>query len=218
MMNLLNRYRTIATLLIALALLATLAACATPSTGNSGNSGNNSGTPQATQPSATATAKPKPTGVPTFTVALCSQLMSVDEANSLIQPNPPIVAIVPTNGDDGGACNYAVSKSVIPLIIYFLNWNGPVPVPQSDIEAALSQAAGNHITVNTLTPVTGIGDQAEYVEATGSFEGGTAIAHVFYVLDGKIGFDCFNYSPLSGGTMASQSALQTCATQVVNRL
>ena len=216
-----KRYRTITSLLVALTLLATLAACATQSTsngGNGGNGGNNSGTPQATPASATATAKPKPTGVPTFTVALCSQLMSVDEANNLLQPNPPIVAIVPTNGDDGGACNYAVSKSVIPLIIYFLNWNGPVPVPQSDIEAALSQAAGNHITVNTLTPVTGIGDQAEYVEATGSSEGSTAIAHVFYVLDGKIGFDCFNYSPLAGGTMASQSALQTCATQVVNRL
>jgi hypothetical protein len=216
-----KRYRTITALLIALALAATLVACASPSTGNGGNGGNggnNSGTPQATQPSATATPKPKPTGVPTLTVAICTQLMSVDEANSIIQPKTLVKTVVPTNGDTGGACNYEASKTNIPLIIYFVDWNGPNPIPQSDIAAELSQVAGNDITINTATPVTGIGDQAEYLDATGSFQGLTAVAHVFYVLDGQMIFNCFTYSPISGGTMASQSQLQQCATQVFSRL
>lgn len=207
-------YRAIATVLLVLTLAAMLAACATPSTGNQG-------TPQASAQPATAqpTPKPKPTGVPRFTVKLCSQLMSLDEANTMIQPKTPATTIIPTNGDTGGACNYEASKTNIPLIIYFFDWTGPnPPIPQSDIDALLSEAAGTNITINTAVPVTGIGDQAEYVEATGSYQGFTANAHVFYVIYGRVFFDCITYSPISGGTMASQDQLQQCAAQVVSRL
>ncbi len=87
--------------------------------------------------------------------------------NTLFKPPASASTIVPTNGDTGGACNYEVAKTNIPLIIYFLEWKGPNPIPQSDIEAALAQATGTDLTFTVTTPVTGIGDQAEYVEATG---------------------------------------------------
>jgi hypothetical protein len=157
--------------------------------------------------------------------------MSLDEMNTIFQPPAPAKTIVPTNGDTGGACNYEVSKGNIPLVIYFLVWNGPDPIPQSDIDAALSQAVGTHLTINTATPVTGntatpvtgntatpvtsIGDQAEYLDATG--EGG-ATMHIFYVLEGAFIFDCFTYSPLSAGFLGTQDQLQQCATQVDSRL
>lgn len=206
-----SRITVILTLGLCMSLL--LGACGTPSTGNQG-------TPQASAQPTTAqpTPKPKPTGVPTFTVKLCSQLMSVDEANSMIQPKTPATTIVPTNGDNGGACNYEASKTNIPLIIYFFDWTGPTPpIPQSDIDAVLSQAAGTDITIGKAVPVTGVGDQAEYVEATASVRGFTANAHVFYVIYGRVFFDCITYSPVSGGTMATQDQLQQCAQQVVSR-
>jgi hypothetical protein len=140
--------------------------------------------------------------------------MSLDEMNTLVKPPAPATTIVPANGDSGGACNYEVSKGNIPLIIYFFEWKGPNPIPQSDIEAAFSQAAGTELTFNLTTPVTGIGDQAEYVEATGS--GGNI--HIFYVLEGTFIFDCFTFSPLSAGFLGSQSQLQQCASQVDSRL
>jgi len=218
MKNLLTCYRTIATLLIALALLATLAACASPSTANGGGG---SGSPSATTPPApTATPKPKPTGVPTITTALCQQLMTVDEANTLMQPKVPATKILADDGGDagGGSCNYQATPTDYPLIIYFLPWNGPNPIPQSDIAAALSQATSNNMTVNQATPVSGIGDQAEYLDASGTYQGHSGVIHIFYVLDGKMIFDCFTFNVLSGGAVGSQSQLQACATQVYNRL
>jgi hypothetical protein len=215
MMSLLKHYRTFATLLIAFALLATLAACATPSTGNGGGSGSPTAT---TAPAPTATPKPKPTGVPTITTALCQQLMTVDEANTLMQPSIKATKILADSSEDGGSCNYQATPTDYPLIIYFLDWNGPNPIPQSDIAAALAQGTNSEITINNATPVSGIGDQAEYVEASATFEGQTGVIHIFYVLYGKMFFDCFTFNALSGGAEASQSQLQTCATQVVNRL
>lgn len=140
--------------------------------------------------------------------------MSLNEMNTLFNPPAPAATIVPTNGETGGACNYEVAKGNIPLIIYFLEWKGPSPIPQSDIDAALSQGAGTDLTINLATPVSGIGVQAEYLEATGA--GGSV--HVFYVLEGTFIFDCVTYGFLAAGFLGTQDQLQQCATQVDSRL
>jgi hypothetical protein len=202
-------YHKLTVLVTGLCAALLLAACGASSSGSG-----NSATPAATT-AATATAKPKPTAIPHFTVESCQQLMSLDEMNTLFKPPAPATTIVPTNGDTGGACNYEVTKGNIPLIIYFFEWKGPNPIPQSDIDAALSQAAGTDLTINVATPVTGIGAQAEYLEATGT---GGAVMHIFYVLEGTFIFDCFTYSPLSAGFLGMQDQLQQCATQVDSRL
>jgi hypothetical protein len=186
------------------------------------------GTPPAGTPTTTAkttptaqptpTAKPKPKSLPQLTLQYCNQLMSLAEMNALMKPPAPATTIVPTNGGTGGACNYEATKTNIPLIIYFFVWNGPDPIPQADIQAALSQAAGNNLTITTATPVSGIADQAEYLEATGSGDGLHAVMHIFYVLEGPFIFDCFTYTPLSAGFLATQNQLQQCATQVDSRL
>jgi hypothetical protein len=205
-------YHKLAVLLVGLCAAMLVTACGGSSSGSGATS-----TPASTS-GATATAKPKPTSVPHLTLAYCQQLMSLDEMNNLLKPPAPATTIVPTNGDSGGACNYEVAKANIPLIVYFFEWKGPNPIPQSDIEAALSQAAGTDLTINVATPVAGIGDQAEYLEATGT--GGTqqAVMHIFYVLEGSFIFDCFTYSPLSAGFLGTQDQLQQCATQVDSRL
>lgn len=204
-----KRSRASALLAIGLIVVGLLAAC-----GGSSSGTGNTGTPEATS-AATAAAKATPTGLPQFTEATCQGWMSVDEANSIMQPPAPATTIVADQGDDGGSCNYEVSKSNIPLVIYFLAWTGPVPIPDSDIQAALSQAAGTDITINSATPVTGIAQQAEYLEVSGA---GGATMHIFYVLEGPYIFDCFTYSPLSAGFLATQAQLQQCATQVDSRL
>ena len=202
-------YRTLAVLVVGLCAALLMTAC-----GGSSSGSGNTGTPAATS-AATATTKPKPTSVPHLDLAYCQQLMSLNEMNSLFQPPAPATTIVPTNGDTGGACNYEVTKGNIPLIIYFFEWKGPNPIPQSDIDAALSQAVGTDLTINLATPVSGIGAQAEYLEATGT---GGAVMHIFYVLEGSFIFDCFTYSPLSAGFLGTQDQLQQCATQVDSRL
>ena len=203
-------------------LLVTLLACVGVSVAACSPGGaSTTGTPAPTSAVATSqpTAKPKPTGVPTITEALCQQLMTVAEANTIIQPPAPATSIVADNGDDGGSCNYVASKTRIPLIIYFLDWTGPVPIPQADIAAALAQASGSSkITVNQATPVDGIGVQAEFVSLTTTDQGFTGSANVFYVLEGPFFFDCLTFGPVTGGALGTQSQLQACATQVDSRL
>ena len=205
------RHSALHCIMFALALGSILAVTACGSgTGTTGGSTGN-GTPTV---AAAATAKPKPTAVPRLDLAYCQQLMSLNEMNSLFKPPAPATTIVPTNGDTGGACNYEVAKANIPLIIFFLEWKGPDPIPQSDIDAELTKAIGTEITITVATPVTGIGHQAEYVEATGA--GGSV--HVFYVLEGPFIFDCVTYGFLAAGFLGTQDQLQQCATQVDSRL
>ena len=219
-MNLLKHYRTFGTLLIAFALLATLAACATSSTDTStDNTGNTSGTPTATTQAAATATKGALAALPTITGALCQQLMTVNEANTIVQPPVLATSIVADNSDDGGSCNYVASKTRIPLIIYFLRWTGPVPIPESDIAAAIAQSSGSsNITVNQATPVAGIGVQAEFVSVTATDQGFTGSATVFYVLEGPFFFDCLTFGPVTGGALGTQDQLQTCAAQVDSRL
>jgi hypothetical protein len=201
-------YRKLAVLLVTLCVSLLVAAC-----GGSSSGSGNIGAPTATT-AATATAKPKPTSVPHLDLAYCQQLMLLDEMNTLFKPPASAVTIVPTNGDSGGACNYEVAKANIPLIIYFLEWKGPDPIPQSEIDTILAGDSGTQLTITAATPVTGIGHQAEYVEATG--DGGSV--HIFYVLEGPFIFDCVTYGFLAAGFLGTQSQLQQCATQVDSRL
>src|SRR6185503_5185456 len=102
--------------------------------------------------------KPTLTALPTITQSLCQQLMTVAEANTIIQPPTPATSLVADHSEDGGSCNYLASQTRIPLIIYFFDWKGPVPIPQADIAAALAESSGStKITINQATPVDGIG-------------------------------------------------------------
>jgi len=205
-----SRLRIILALLACACISFSLAAC------SPGGTSTTSGTPpsgDATATTAQPTAQPTLTALPTITQALCQQLMTVDEANTTIQPPVPATSLVATHGDDGGACNYAASQTRIPLIIYFFDWKGPVPIPQADIAAALAEASGaSKITINQATPVDGIGVQAEFVSVTTADQGFTGSATIFYVLEGPFFYDCLTFGPLTVGALGTQDQLQACAT------
>jgi hypothetical protein len=209
-----------ARLRILLALLACL--CLFVAACSPGGTSAASGTPASGNTTATAaqpTAKPALTALPPITQALCQQLMTVDEANTIVQPPVPATSLVATHSEDGGACNYMASQTRIPLIIYFFDWKGPVPIPQADIAAAIAESTGSsNITINQMTPVDGIGVQSEFVSLTATDQGFTGSATVFYVLEGSFFYDCLTFGPLTGGALGTQDQLQTCATQVDSRL
>jgi len=212
-----SRVRIILAVLACACLSFSLAAC------SPGGTSAASGTPPSGNPTATTAAQPTAqstlTALPPITQALCQQLMTVDEANTTVQPPTPATSLVATHGEDGGACNYMASQTRIPLIIYFFDWKGPVPIPQSDIAAAIADSSGSsNITINQMTPVDGIGVQAEFVSLTATDQGFTGSATVFYVLEGPFFYDCLTFGPLTGGALGTQSQLQACAAQVDSRL
>jgi hypothetical protein len=202
----------------ALLLFTMLAVAACAGGGTTGGSGNS---PTATAPGPTATA-PGPTAtisLQQITVAYCSKILPLATANQIIPSSTPATSITQGNPNNAlsGACNYKVSSSQFLLVIFFIPYHGPDPIPQSDIQSVLSQAAGTKLTITTLNMVSGIGDQAAYVEVTGSANGISATVHIFYVLEGSFIFDCFTESYLSP-VMANQSQLQQCATTVDTNL
>jgi hypothetical protein len=198
---------------IGLSLLALLAAC-----GSSSGVGP-TGTATPNQAAATATTKPKPTGVPTLTLATCQGYMSLSEANSIILPPTPATTIVPTNGDTGGACNYEYGEHKLDLVIFFIAYSGPVPIPESYLQEEVNRLAGEPgVTIDSSTLVSGIGDEAAYLAVHASQDGLTGDLHIFYILDGGLLFDCFTESINGVGPQGTQAQLQQCAEQVLSRL
>lgn len=208
--------RRVALAMIAMSLLL-LAACG----GSAKGAGN--GTPAAsatTAATATATPKPKPSGAPAITTATCQTIMTLDEANKIMSPSSPATTLQASSSGDYGVCNYLTGSNTLVLKIFLETYAGPVPVPQSTLEGLLAQLAqGNGVTINTATNVSGVGDQAAYLEVTASPGGGyTLLAHVFYTIYGKVIFGCLTYTLNGVGQSGTQSQLQQCAEQVVSRL
>lgn len=199
-------------LAILLCVSLVMGACASggTSSGAGGSSSTSGSAPTATAPGPTATI-----GLQQITVAYCTKLLPLATANQIIPASSPATTITQGNPNNAlsGACNYVVSSSKVLLVIYFIPYTGPDPIPQSDIQTELSKAAGTNVTVTALKMVSGIGDQAAYVEVTASESGVPFTIHIFYVLEGSFIFDCFTDSYLSE-VMANQSQLQQCATTV----
>lgn len=208
-----------AVLCVSLALAGCSVSGSTGSTGGTTGGGTQTG-------GATATAKPEPSVVPLTDLAFCQHSMSLAEVNQIMSPPLPADTIVPNNTSNGGSCNYTVSSrsglAGFVLAIILQPWTGPTPVSQQEIDSAVqqaeSQAGANGITVSTFTTVSGVGDQAAFLAATGSYQGFTFKFDVFYVLYGRIFFTCNNFNVGSSPDATQQHDLQQCAQLVVSRL
>lgn len=195
-----------------------LAACGA-GTSTGGNTGN---TPPAHATATTAaTATPaKPTSLPPVTMAFCQQIMSLADANQIMQPAQAATLIEVTPTPSGGVCTYRSSTAItgIVLSIPLATYSGARPIPQQQIEdyfKAGLNAPG--VTVLSVTPVSGVGDQAGIAVGSYSIEGTTIYGAAFFELFGNVVFDCgelYQSSP----TTAQQSQLKQCAQHVVGAL
>lgn len=194
-----------------------LAACGAVSTGQT-----TGGTPPTTA-AATATetvAKAKPTGVPNVTQAYCQSLMSLAEANQIMQPSNPYVEITVTHVDTGAVCTYSPAQPsyTVSFAIALSAYSGPVPVPQQQINSYLAQLESDtsaHVTADTN--VTGVGDQAAYVVATGTNGQISIYVGDLFVLDGNVVIVCSSLFPAAPGA-AQEAQLQQCAQMVISQL
>ena len=97
-------------------------------------------------------------------------------------------------------------------------YTGVRPIPQQEVEAYFKQGLNQPgVTVLTVTPVSGVGDQAGIVVGSYTINGTTIYGAAFYVLYGNVVFDCGNMY-LSSPTAPKQATLQQCAQLVVGRL
>ncbi|HEU0025659.1 MAG TPA: hypothetical protein VFQ25_00965 [Ktedonobacterales bacterium] len=215
--------KSLCTAFIRIALLAgalALAACGA-STGGTSTGGNSTGGTSSAAP--TATPKPKPASAPQVTQAFCESVMTVADANQIMHPPAPITTIRVQSDDELGVCAYNSPQSplaVVKILIELKPYTGPTPVPTSTILQLVSQLANEpHVTVTTTKPVSGVGDQAEFLATNVSESGITVYADVMYVIYGKVAFLCDNFHFNTKPDDAAQmNSLQQCAERVVSRL
>ena len=171
----------------------------------------------------TATPRPKPTSPPAVTQQLCESFMTVDEANQIMKPSVPATKLQVQSDAELGVCSYISSPTqfaVVKILIEGKPYSGPRPVPTSTIMQLVTELANEPgATVSTTKPVTGVGDQAEFLAASVSSGGMTFYADVIYVIDGNVVFLCDDFHLNAKPDDAAQlTALQQCAERVVSQL
>ena len=205
-------------MVVVLLLLSACTAGGGPSTNTGGN-----GSPSATAATApTATAKPKPSSLPPVTLAFCQHLLTLAEANQTINPPSPATTIDVQGLPSGGLCDYLNAQGLTPaglvVQIRLSSYTGATPIPQQQIEDYFMQGLNQPgVTVLSVTPVGGVGDQAGTVVGSYAYQGTTIYGAAFYVLYGNVVFFCGNLA-LSSPSATQQDALKQCAQLVVSRL
>lgn len=203
------------------AALLVLSACASGNT--SAKTGNTSGNnTSSTETSAQASpTKTKPSDVPQITLAYCQSLVSLDDVNNVMKPASPATTIVPDNARPGGSCSYTPGSSGLDFTLYFQ------PFPQGTSLSSIAQqglqqlASKNGLPPGltaTVTPLTGIGDQAIYAAFSGTFDGVSGFYDSVYTTLGSVVLSCFNFGIGSSPTTPQQPALTQLCTQAVNRM
>lgn len=203
------------------AALFVLSACASSKTSaKTGNTGNNSNSLTATTAQASPT-KTKPSEVPQITLAYCQSLVSIADVNNVMKPANPATTIVPDNARPGGSCSYTYGSSGLDFTLFFQPYQTTMSLAQI-AQQGLQQAASKNglppgITA-TITPLSGIGDQAIYASFTGTFDGVSGFYDSVYTTLGSVYLSCFNFGIGSSPSTPQQPALTQLCTQAVNRM
>lgn len=159
---------------------------------------------------ATATPKPAPTGVPTLTVAKCEQLLSLAEANQIMNPSKPATMV---ELDGTATCGYDYAQNQAVVGVTFLPYTGTAAEAMTMLTAnedELKQSTDSF----TATPIPGLGTAA-------LFEGYTQdsiTAATVNVVDGKVIITCHNFEVGSTPLDFEQTALTKVCTTVISRM
>lgn len=202
--------RKFALLTILLSGALVVAAC-----GSSGSGNTNGASGGGTTAAATATPKPKPTAMPKITMAFCQGILTLAEANQIMRPATPATNIrMDTPKSGGGSCNYEYASFKAVVSVVFIT----VVQPSASLADLASAAAGQTGGKVTMTPVSGVGDQAEYGVASTPINGQIFNFNAMDVIYGSLFFDC-NLAYLgTPQSVAEQGKLKQVCQLVVSRL
>jgi hypothetical protein len=149
--------------------------------------------------------------------------MTVADANQIMNPPTPATTLTVQSDPDLGVCSYTTPQSpfaVVKVLIDGKPYTGPKPVPQATIVQLATQLASEPgVTVTTTAPVSGVGDQAEYLAANVSDSGVTFYADAIYIIYGNVASECVDFHlNTKPDDSTQQSALQQCGQRVVAQL
>lgn len=192
--------------------LLALSACGSSASAGGGGGGGGGGGSTAAP---TTPPKLKPTALPKITMAFCQGILTLAEANQIMRPATPATTIrIDANASGGGSCNYeyAPYKAVVSVIFVTL------APPSASIADLAGQAASKTGGKLTMTPVSGLGDQAEYGVVNVPIQGQTYNVDAMDVIYGTLFFNCELAYLGTPQTAAEQGKLTQACQLVLSRL
>ena len=200
-----KRFQAYALFTLLMCISMAVAACG--GSGATAGSQSGGGASAAATTAPTATLKPKPTAIPKITVAFCQGIMTVAQANQIMQPPIPATTIrVDAPASGGGSCNYEYKPfhSVVSIVF------GPTVIdisnPQAFFATADKQIPQSANATFTTIPVSGVGDAAQFLTVV--FAALPTKMASLQVIYGKIGFSCDNFN-VQGSSFATQKTYLT---------
>jgi hypothetical protein len=203
--------RTLVILAVVVVGILAMSGCSLSTGGTGGATGGGT-------PTATTAPKAKPTGVPALTVLYCTQLMTVAEANTFMNPPTPATNIRVDNGQSGGSCNYEYAQFKSVVTVTFVAYKGS-QTPQDEqnaLNAAASQISSVQGATVTTAMVSGVGDAALFVTAT--LASPPIKQAALDVLYGALFLSCANFNVGTSSFATQQTALTQVCQQVISRL
>jgi hypothetical protein len=172
------------------AALAVLSACAVGGNTTT-NTGNNSTVSATSTTVPTATVKPKPTSLPTTSVAYCQGLLSLAEVNSIMQPAAPATNILFENDTSNhlSACSWVPRQPVAVLAVFFVLFPAGTSLKTAAQQQLVKMHAPPGVSVAN-TPLSGVGDQALYLSASIPTPAGLNYGADLVTADGGIVLGC----------------------------
>lgn len=206
-----KRFQTSVLFMTLLCVSLAMAACGGGATAGGPTGGGASTTPPTTIP------KPKPSAVPKITVTFCQNIMTVAQANQIMHPPTPATTIrVDAPASGGGSCNYEYKPfhSVVSIVFPATSINSSNP--QAILAAAAKQLPVSNNATITATPVSGVGDAAQFV--TGVLIQPPLKMASLQVIYGTIFFTCSNFNVQGSSFATQQGDLTQVCQQYVSQL
>ena len=176
-----------AALVVALAVLSGCATGGSTTTNTSKISG-----PSATSTIApSATAKPKPTTIPTTSVAYCQGLLSLADVNNVMKPTAPATSILFVNDTSNhlSICSWVPGSGVAVLSTWFIQSTPGVSL-KAEAQRQLAKTQGSAGGSVESASVSGVGDDALYLSGTIPTPAGANYAGDLVVAYGAIIIGC----------------------------
>jgi hypothetical protein len=169
-----------------------VAACGagTTSTSTSGGTPGGSSTTSASTPTA---ATGGATAVPVASTAECGKLLSLNQANQATSPASPATMIFALELSGAALCYYESAAHQTNVALVFKPYSGGNL--SQNLQSAVSSSVSK-VQIVSSQPVSGVGNQAEYVTITGSSTvNGVAVPikeNILFVVDGAVSFGIIN--------------------------
>ncbi len=192
-----NRFRIISGITVLMLFLVTACSSITGTTSTNGST------------SATATSTPQPTAtsvaIPVATISYCEGLLTIAEANKILNPVNPIVGVQIANSTNNSSCKYTDASNNVLLLLNFAPFSSGTQINTAATQYIAQVFNNPNTAIVTSHAVSGVGNQAWYISSKITGGNISGLAKVLCIAAGGLQITLTNISMNGTGLLSSVS-------------